>query len=115
MRILENRANRHGELFAASPAFVNALADFGFARRFGLELVNGLFFVVLAMRADCAVRPKQRFQQATRPVIVAVFLRQRYQVQLVTFFSCFHGIKVTRLLLPVKYFRDTLIIYFCWS
>ena len=73
MRILENRANRHGELFAASPAFVNTLADFGFARRFGLELVNGLFFVVLAMRANCAIRPKQRFQQAARLALVAVF------------------------------------------
>jgi len=33
-----------------------------------------------ARSANRAIRPKQRFQQSTRLVIVGVFLRQRYQV-----------------------------------
>src|SRR6266436_2751612 len=60
MRILEDRADRNGELLSTRRAFVNALAGRSFARGPGHELVN---LVELAMRADRTVRPPQRFKQ----------------------------------------------------
>src|SRR6266568_1821202 len=67
MRILEDRADRNGELLSTRRAFVNALAGRSFARGPGHELVN---LVELAMRADRTVRPPQRFKQCTRFVVV---------------------------------------------
>lgn len=64
------------------------------------------------MRAIGTVRPEQGFQQFAGFVVIRILLRQRYQIQLVFLFRCFHVIKVTHLLHSVKCFCDTFIVCF---
>jgi hypothetical protein len=84
MASLKNRFHSHGKLLAARAAKIDAFTDGAFAGRLGREFGNWLpLAVILAMRADRAVWPAQSFQKFAGFVLVAVFLRQRNQVQII--------------------------------
>lgn len=108
MRIFKDSSNANGELLAAGTAFIQSLA--GFAACLWGKLVNRLFRMVLAVRANDAVRPEQGFKKLARLVLVGVFLRQRYQVKLVFVRVLFHVNKCVTLIKPVKCFCVTIIM-----
>src|SRR2546427_779258 len=69
--IFKNRTHGNGELFTASGAFPNTLADMRTLFRFGLRFQLVRFANYAAMRTNRAVRPKHLFDVLPRRVFVS--------------------------------------------
>jgi hypothetical protein len=91
----KHRADSDRELFAAHSAEIKPFACRTFAAGLGRkrERINAFGRVagVLAMRADCAVRPAQTLQKLTRRIVVGILLGERNQVQIVRIKRFFRG------------------------
>ena len=77
MRVLEHRPDRDGELLVARAALPQPFAARSLARRFRRQSVR---ILTAAVRAGCAVRPAEGFQQFAGRILVREVLAERRQI-----------------------------------